>query len=119
MLRPQHRWLSDPPRRRRQSHWRALSDHRYPLQPVAWLAEHPRVQQVFLPVGACWLHLQEGWWRLWRREAVAGPRIADGEEIERVTALATTKLKARAPPWLWERPPRPPRHRRRRFVYCL
>ena len=32
-----------------------------------WLATHPRVQQVFIPVGACWLHLIEAWWRRLRR----------------------------------------------------
>jgi transposase len=32
-----------------------------------WLAAHPRVQQVFIPVGAAWLNLIEAWWRLLRR----------------------------------------------------
>lgn len=86
---------------------------------AAWLAAHPRVQQVFLPVGACWLNLQEGWWRLFRREALAGQSFADGEEIEQITALATTTLNARAHPWVWSRPPRPRRHQRRRCVYRL
>ncbi len=95
-----------------------LSSHKSP--PIAaWLAEHPRVQQVFLPVGACWLHRQEGWWRLFRREELAGQSFANGEEIAQITALATTKLHARAHPWFWDSPPKPPRHRRRRFVYCL
>jgi hypothetical protein len=35
-----------------------LASHMSP--PVAeWLRAHPRVQQVFLPKGACWLNLQE------------------------------------------------------------
>jgi hypothetical protein len=29
-----------------------------------WLADHPRLQPVFMPKRACWLNLQEGWWRL-------------------------------------------------------
>jgi hypothetical protein len=95
-----------------------LSSHKSPPI-VAWLAEHPQVQQAFLPVGACWLNLQEGWWRLFRREALAGQSFANGEEIEQITALATTKLNARAHPWVWNRPPQPRRHRRRRFVYLL
>jgi hypothetical protein len=95
-----------------------LSSHKSP--PIAaWLTAHPRVQQVFLPVGACWLNLQEGWWRLFRREAIAGQSFVDGEEIEQITALATTKLNARAHPRVWGRPPRPRRHRRRRLVYLL
>jgi len=42
----------------------------------AWLAEHPRIRQVFIPVGACWLNLQEAWWRLFRRAALAGQSFA-------------------------------------------
>ena len=38
-----------------------------------WLADHPRIRQVFIPKGACWLNLQEAWWRLFRRAALAEP----------------------------------------------
>ena len=58
-----------------------LASHTSP--PVlAWLAGHPRIQQVFIPVGACWLSLQEacvflrvpeGTLRYWRHLG-AGPR---------------------------------------------
>jgi DDE superfamily endonuclease len=41
----------------------------------AWLADHPRIQHAFIPKGACWLKLQEGWWRLFRREAFAGQSL--------------------------------------------
>ena len=51
--------------------------------------------------------------------AFAGQTFADGEEIENISVLATQKLNHRAKPWLWGRPPRPHRHLRRRFVYCL
>ena len=37
-----------------------------------WLAEHPRVHPLPLPVGASWLNLIEGWWRIFRRKAFAG-----------------------------------------------
>jgi len=80
-----------------------LSSHKSP--PIqAWLAEHPRVRHVFIPVGACWLNLQEAWWRIFRRAAFAGQTFADGEEIERATAAATRQLNARAQPWVWGRP---------------
>lgn len=37
-----------------------LASHKSP--PIhAWLAEHPRMQQVFIPKGASWLNLQEPW----------------------------------------------------------
>src|SRR4051812_1059595 len=57
-----------------------LSSH-HSLATRAWLAAHPRIQQVFLPMGACWLNLQEGWWRIFRRHALAGQTFADPGEI--------------------------------------
>jgi transposase len=66
-----------------------------------WLADHPRLYQVFIPKGACWLNMQEGWWRLFRRDALAGQTFADAEEIERATCVATRQLNRRAKPWVW------------------
>jgi hypothetical protein len=95
-----------------------LSSHKSP--PIQdWLAAHPRVHQVFIPTRACWLNLQEGWWRLFRREALAGQSFADAKEIEQATKLATEQLNRRAKPWVWGRAPRPHRCLRRRFVYHL
>ena len=84
-----------------------------------WLVRHPRVHPVPIPTGACWLNLQEGWWRLFRREAFAGQSFADAKEIDLATRVATEHLNARAKPWVWGRPPRPQRMLRRRFVYRL
>lgn len=93
-----------------------LSSHKSP--PIGeWLAAHPRVRQVFIPKGACWLNLQEAWWRLFRKEALAGQTFADGGEIDYATAVATRQLNRRAKPWRWARPPRPQRRRRRYLVY--
>ena len=83
------------------------------------LALHPRVHPVPIPTGACWLNLQEGWWRLFRREAFAGQSFADAKEIDQATCVATQQLNARAHPWGWGRPPRPHRTLCRRFVYRL
>lgn len=88
-----------------------------PIQ--TWLAAHPRVQQVFIPTGASWLNLQEGWWRLLRRAALAGQSFVDHAEIAAVVRWGTAQLNRRAKPWVWGRPPRPVRYRRRRFVYLL
>ena len=95
-----------------------LSSH-HSLATRAWLAGHPRIQQVFIPKGACWLNLQEAWWRIFRRHAFAGQTFADPSEIAQVTAAATAQLNARAKPWVWGRPPPAPRPRRRRFTYLL
>ena len=84
-----------------------------------WLVDHPRLVQAFIPKGACWLNLVEAWWRIFRRAALAGQSFADGAEIDHATRVATAQLNRRARPWVWGRPPKPSRHRRRRFVYLL
>jgi hypothetical protein len=84
-----------------------------------WLARHPRIRQVFIPVRACWLNLQEGWWRLLRRAAFAGQTFVDTTEIAHAVEVATAWLNARATPWVWGRPPPPTRTLRRKFVYLL
>ena len=51
----------------------------------SWLADHPRIQHAFIPKRACWLNLQEGWWRLFRRQALAGETFADPGAITLAT----------------------------------
>jgi hypothetical protein len=84
-----------------------------------WLAAHPRVHQAFIPVGAAWLNLIEGWWRLFRRKAFAGGSVANADDIAYVTRIATAQLNRHAKPWIWGRPPPPHRTLRRCFVYRL
>src|SRR5262249_50191610 len=47
----------------------------------AGLAGHPRIRHAFITTGACWLNLQEAWWRIFRRQALAGQAFADPGEI--------------------------------------
>jgi hypothetical protein len=95
-----------------------LSSHK--SQPIQeWLAAHERINPVFIPVGASWLNLQEGWWRMYRKEALAGQSFVDSEELELARSVATRNLNSRAKPWVWGCPPRPKRQLRRRFVYRL
>ncbi|MFI0453548.1 transposase [Actinomadura sp. 6N118] len=70
-----------------------------------WLEDHPRIRHAFIPIGACWLNLQEGWWRIFRKKALAGQTFADPDEIAYATRLATAHLNTRARPWIWGRPP--------------
>lgn len=84
-----------------------------------WLEEHPRIEHAFIPKGAAWLNLIEGWWRIFRQQAFAGQSFADSYEIDLATRVATRQLNRKARPWVWGRSPRPPRHRRRTFVYHL
>lgn len=95
-----------------------LSSHNS-AQTRAWLAEHPRLHHVFIPTGACWLNLQEGWWRLFRRDALAGQSFANPKEIEQATRVATAQLNLRAKPWIWGRLPKTPRCYRRLFCYRI
>ena len=95
-----------------------LSSHTSgPIQ--AWLAEHLRGHHAFIPVGAAWLNLIEGWWRWLPRAAVAGQCFANRAEIALAVRVATRQLTTRACPWIWGRPPKTPRQFRRRFVYSL
>jgi hypothetical protein len=84
-----------------------------------WLTGHPRIQHAFIPKGACWLNLQEGWWRLFRKTALAGVSFAGPDEITYATRVATAQLNTRAKPWQWGRPAPKPRTLHRRFVYVL
>ncbi len=95
-----------------------LSSHNS-LETRTWREAHPRLHQVFIPTGACWLNLQEGWWRLFRRDALAGQRFANPKEIDQARQVATTQLNQRAHPWVWGRPPKTPRRRRRLFSYRI
>jgi len=84
-----------------------------------WLTRHRRIQQVYIPKAACWLNLQEGWWRLLRRQAFAGQTFADATEITHAVQIATVQLNTHARPWVRGRQPPPPRKRRRTFMYRL
>ena len=50
------------------------------------------------PQGRLLAHLQEGWWRIFRRQALAGQSFADPDEIACATRVATARLNARARP---------------------
>ncbi|MGX1548145.1 transposase [Streptomyces adustus] len=93
-----------------------LSSHNS-LSIRTWLEDHPPIHHAFIPVGACWLNLQEGWWRIFRKTALAGRSFANPDDITYATALATSQLNSRAKPWIWGRPAPPTRRLRRRYVY--
>ncbi|MFF3484139.1 transposase [Streptomyces sp. NPDC002701] len=84
-----------------------------------WLEEHPRIYHAFIPGGAYWLNLQEGWWRIFRKAALAGQSFANPDDITYATALATSQLNSRAKPWIWADPTPPTRQLRRRYTYVI
>ncbi|MER5667128.1 transposase [Streptomyces mirabilis] len=95
-----------------------LSSHNS-LSTRTWLEDHPRIHHTFIPAGACWLNLQEGWWRIFRKAALAGRSFANRDDIEHATTLATNQLNSRANPWIWGRPTPPTRLLRRRYAYTV
>jgi hypothetical protein len=58
-----------------------LSSHNS-LSTRTWLEDHPRIRHVFIPVGACWLNLQERGWRIFRKAALAGQRSVKAEQAQ-------------------------------------
>jgi hypothetical protein len=86
----------------------------------AWLAEHPRIQQVFIPKGARHGSICKraggGSFAVMR---LPGQSFANPAEIDQARSVATAQLNARAKPWVWGRPPKSPRHRRRLFYYRI
>jgi hypothetical protein len=64
---------------------------------------------VFIPVGACRRNLPEAWWRIFRRDALAGQSLARSDEITLAT-VATCQLNARARLWVWGRLAPSPRY---------
>src|SRR5207302_7367413 len=74
-----------------------LSSHNS-LETRTWLEAHPRLHHVFIPTGACWLNLQEGWWRLFRRDALAGQSFANPDAIDQATRVSTRQLSLRPKP---------------------
>jgi hypothetical protein len=83
------------------------------------LGRAPAFPHAFIPSGAAWLTLIEGWWRLFRRQACAGVSVANAADIAYVTSVATAQLNRHAKPWRWGHPPPPHRTLRRCFVYRL
>jgi hypothetical protein len=65
------------------------------------------------------LNLQEGWWRPFRRDALAEQSEASADEFEQATRITTAQLNRRAKPWIWGRPPKDHRYYRRLFSYRL
>ncbi|WP_433446382.1 hypothetical protein ACQPXS_02205 [Streptomyces sp. CA-142005] len=74
---------------------------------------------MFIPVGACRLNLQEGWWRIFRKAALAGRCFGDRDHITHATEVATAQLNARARLRIRGRSPPPTTRLRRHYVYIL
>jgi hypothetical protein len=56
---------------------------------------------------------------MFRRQGLAGQELASGNDIRRVTVVATAQLNAKAKPWIWGRPPPPKRAYRLKMTYRI
>ncbi|MCW8103024.1 transposase [Streptomyces tauricus] len=54
----------------------SLSSHNS-VSTRTWIEDHPRIHHAFIPVGACWLNLQERWWYIFRKASLAGRSFAN------------------------------------------
>ncbi|MFE7215322.1 IS630 family transposase, partial [Streptomyces sp. NPDC057611] len=64
-------------------------------------------------------NLQEGWWRIFRKTALAGRSFGDRDHITHATRVATDQLNTRARPWIWGKPAPPTRTLRRHYTYTV
>ena len=53
---------------------------------------HLRLKQASILKGAAWVYLVETWWRMFKREELAGKFVIDTKEIELDTRVATEQL---------------------------
>ena len=79
----------------------------------AWLAEHPRLHHVFLNAA------QRGGGGSSDAMRLPGQSLANADEIEQATRIATTQRNHRANPWVWGRPPKTRWHLHRLLSYRL
>jgi hypothetical protein len=82
-----------------------------------WLLDHPASSTPSSPRVPAGSTSRRGWWRLVRRQALAGQCFATPEEIILNSRVATCRLNARARPWV--RPAPSPRYRRHTFTYRI
>jgi hypothetical protein len=54
--------------------------------------------RVLIPKVAAWLNLIEGWWRMFRRQVLAGVDFAESYEIGQAARVATRQLNRKAKP---------------------
>lgn len=71
------------------------------------------------PPGSSWLNLIEGFWKILRQRALAGRDGHSPDEIDRALQAGVADWNACPTPFLWGRSPKPQRHLRRRYIYCI
>ena len=85
---------------------------------LLWNMGHPRFYFHFLPKGAAWLNLIEGWWRILRHHrALDGRNFQSLQEVRQAFRTALAGWNAAPAPFRWD-PQRREGRRRRACLQC-
>ncbi len=86
---------------------------------MLWNWGHPRFHFVPLPKRAAWLNLIEGFWKILRQRALAGRICSTTDDVDQALQTGVADWNRRPTPFLWNRPPKPTRLLKRRYVYRI
>jgi hypothetical protein len=81
------------------------------VETLLWNFGHPRFYFHFLPTGAAWLNLIEGWWRIIRHRALDGRNFQGTAGLERASDIALAGWNEKPTPFRWNPQQRPPGQR--------
>jgi hypothetical protein len=84
---------------------------------LLWNFGHPRFYFHFLPTGAAWLNLIEGWWRIIGHRAQDGHNFQDTGEVEMAFDATLAGWNEKPTPFRWD-PQQRQRGRRRKCLQC-
>jgi hypothetical protein len=87
------------------------------VETLLWNFGHPRFYFHFLPTGAAWLNLIEGWWRIIGHRALDGHNFQDTGEVELAFDAALAGWNEKPTPFRWD-PQQRQRERRRNCLQC-
>lgn len=89
------------------------------MDTMLWNWGHPRFHFIPLPKRAAWLNLIEGFWKILRQRALAGRVCSTTDEVDQALQAGVADWNRRPTPFLWNRPPKPQRLLKRRYVYRI
>lgn len=85
------------------------------VETLLWNFGHPRFYFHFLPTGAAWLNLIEGWWRIIGHRALDGHNFQDTGEVARAFDATLAGWNEKPTPFRWD----PQQRQRGRRMKCL
>ena len=72
------------------------------VQTLLWNLGHPRFYFHFLPTGAAWLNLIEGWWSILSHRALDGHNFANSSEVRESYMNSLARWKEAPTPFRWD-----------------